>query len=576
MSSSDAVAEYIQRLTTFDQVKDINANVFTENREVIEAVINDNNVDGELLSKNDFVTMENELVNDEGMRISSTHTTTIAVQNSTVTYPHFEPDTGELKNAMVVQGNVPVSLYLSQTSAGLDADIQAALDKQLRFGLDSAAGVMKNCIAAHNIIHSLLLSALMFFRSKIVENGSSLADNEEGKIMAICRIANTLIEISSLLQEAKKVSYKLVDESETKNEEEGDASSVAVGEKYLTKTKLPAKCNFCNVAGHGPTPVVGQFSDKLRKEYLTRNEDIIKKKRNAVQKGGLNDIFITRSSGASLKAASVAIQYNYAVNNGERSSIECAFKRAKFDSQIGQLIQNNMDSRIQEAPEEVVEHTDEIAGSNAVAESSETNPSPEQVATNENEEQSDMTLNEISGVDLEEFVKRVFPQFTDEENNIMSEEEMMKTLIEVPNNADQVAAGEEKESNVEKVSQPLVKKLKLQRIQDQLTPPQLELTRPLPFISPLRSPAPPPPTGPSYGEMVNPLPLSVGSVLEPSQAETDRVASEIRTLEMMGQSPSLPAIRGRDRQNRASMKKFVKKSRSIFDTDSEADESSQF
>ncbi len=44
---------------------------------------------------------------------------------------------------------------------------------------------MKNCIAVHNIIHSLLLSVLTHFKVKILEGGSSLGENEEGKVMAI-------------------------------------------------------------------------------------------------------------------------------------------------------------------------------------------------------------------------------------------------------------------------------------------------------------------------------------------------------------------------------------------------------
>lgn len=112
-----------------------------------------------------------------------------------------------------------------------------------------------------------------------------------------------------------------------------------------------------------------------------------------------------------------------------------------------------------------------------------------------------------------------------------------------------------------------------------LSPGFVELTRPLPLISPIHSPVPQrqtlvvetaPALPPVYLQKMKPLPLIsplrsppatalVGSVLEPSQSETERIASEMRRLEMLGYSPSLPAIRDRDRQNRASMGTVVKK-----------------
>ena len=588
-SSNDAVSDYIQHLYDFDQVRDITASVFTDNRDVIEAVFNDNNIDGELLSKNDFVTMENELADDEGRRVSSMHTTTLAVKNSIMTSPLFVPETGELENAMVVQGNVPVSMYLDQTTANLGADIQAALAKQLRFGLDSAAGVMKNCIAAHNVIHSLLLSALMYFRAKIVESRSSLADNEEGKVMAICRIADTLAEISSLVQEAKKVSYNFADKGEAKNGEgKRGASSVVVGEKYidLTRAKLPAKCNFCNVAGHGPTPIVGQFLERLQEEYIKRNDDMVKEKRSAVQKGGLSDIFITRSSGApqannniASKAASAAIQHNYAVNTGERSSIECAFKRAKFDSQVGHLMQSYTDSRIR------------------------------QLEYHQQQQQQQQQQQETPGQTCaitEERERRDECRYEVERDSEAAKDNGERINLPEENRGEQpnfrVVQGIDA-----KAPQSLVQNVIMQQLQDQLAPPQLkttaaaaaaaaesavpadytELTRPrppLPLVSPILSPAPQrqevpaaaaaesavPALPPDYIEKMKLPPLLspirspsattlVGSVLEPSQSETERVASEIRRLEMLGYSPSLPAIRGRDRQNRASMGAAVKK-----------------
>ena len=589
-SSNDAVSDYIQHLYDFDQVRDITASVFTDNRDVIEAVFNDNNIDGELLSKNDFVTMENELADDEGRRVSSMHTTTLAVKNSIMTSPLFVPETGELENAMVVQGNVPVSMYLDQTTANLGADIQAALAKQLRFGLDSAAGVMKNCIAAHNVIHSLLLSALMYFRAKIVESRSSLADNEEGKVMAICRIADTLAEISSLVQEAKKVSYNFADKGEAKNGEgKRGASSVVVGEKYidLTRAKLPAKCNFCNVAGHGPTPIVGQFLERLQEEYIKRNDDMVKEKRSAVQKGGLSDIFITRSSGApqannniASKAASAAIQHNYAVNTGERSSIECAFKRAKFDSQVGHLMQSYTDSRIR------------------------------QLEYHQQQQQQQQQQQETPGQTCaitEERERRDECRYEVERDSEAAKDNGERINLPEENRGEQpnfrVVQGIDA-----KAPQSLVQNVIMQQLQDQLAPPQLkttaaaaaaaaesavpadytELTRPrppLPLVSPILSLAPQrqevpaaaaaaesavPALPPDYIEKMKLPPLLspirspsattlVGSVLEPSQSETERVASEIRRLEMLGYSPSLPAIRGRDRQNRASMGAAVKK-----------------
>nr|BDT63203.1 MAG: wsv131-like protein [Hemigrapsus takanoi nimavirus]GBG35359.1 wsv131-like protein [Hemigrapsus takanoi nimavirus] len=619
LHSNGAVADYIKRLYNFDQAREITANVFTDNRDVIEAVINDNNVDGELWSKNDFVTMENELVDDEFRRVSSTHTTTMAVNDSTVKSPLFDLNTGELENAMVVQGNVPVSVYLDQTPAGLAADVKAALAKQLSFGLDSAAGVMKNCIASHNVIHSLLLSALMYFRKKIVENGSSLADNEEGKVMAICRIADTLAEISSLIQEAKKISYNLADEGEAKKGGGGrGVSSAVVGEKYidLTRAKLPAKCKFCNVAGHGPTPIVGQFSDRLQKEYIKRNYDIVKEKRSAVQKGGLTDIFITRSSGApqannsiASKAASAAIQHNYAVNTGEQSSIECAFKRAKFDSQVGHLMQNYMDSRIRQ-----LEYQQQQQQYYYEQQQQQETPGQTYIVTEErkkedecryeivrNSEQKENKEEEEceSGTDETTESSAIAPSSVTkqkEKEESLSPERDNASQVEVVEVAAAVAAKDNGERinlpdknggdqpnfrivqrNNAKTPQSLARNAIMQQYLDQRAPPHLKTA--VETVSLIHSPAPQrqapvaessPALPPSYLEKIKPLPsLSpirsppstalVGSVLEPSQSETERVASEIRSLEMLGYSPSLPAIRGRDRQNRASMGMAVKK-----------------
>ena len=631
-SSNDAVSDYIQHLYDFDQVRDITASVFTDNRDVIEAVFNDNNIDGELLSKNDFVTMENELADDEGRRVSSMHTTTLAVKNSIMTSPLFVPETGELENAMVVQGNVPVSMYLDQTTANLGADIQAALAKQLRFGLDSAAGVMKNCIAAHNVIHSLLLSALMYFRAKIVESRSSLADNEEGKVMAICRIADTLAEISSLVQEAKKVSYNFADKGEAKNGEgKRGASSVVVGEKYidLTRAKLPAKCNFCNVAGHGPTPIVGQFLERLQEEYIKRNDDMVKEKRSAVQKGGLSDIFITRSSGApqannniASKAASAAIQHNYAVNTGERSSIECAFKRAKFDSQVGHLMQSYTDSRIrqleyhqqqqqqqqqqQETPGQTCAITEERErrdecryeverDSEAAKDNGERINLPEE---NRGEQPNFRVVQGIDAKAPQSLVQNVIMQQLQDQ----LAPPQLKTTAAAAAAAESAVPADYTELTRPRPPLPLVSPILSPAPQRQEVPAAAaaaaaesvvpadytELTRPrppLPLVSPILSPAPQrqevpaaaaaaesavPALPPDYIEKMKLPPLLspirspsattlVGSVLEPSQSETERVASEIRRLEMLGYSPSLPAIRGRDRQNRASMGAAVKK-----------------
>ncbi len=102
----------MQLIYAFDQVRDITANVFTDDKDVIKAAIDDNNVDGDLWSKKDFVTMENELVDDDGRRVLNTHTTTVTVKNPLVKSPFFDPDTRRLKKAMVVQGNVPVSVWM--------------------------------------------------------------------------------------------------------------------------------------------------------------------------------------------------------------------------------------------------------------------------------------------------------------------------------------------------------------------------------------------------------------------------------------------------------------------------------
>ena len=629
VSSNDAVADYMQRLYALGEVRGITANVFTGNRDVIEAIIGDNNVDGELWSKNDFVTMENELADDEGRRVSSIHTTTLAVKNSTLTSPFFDSDTGELENAMVVQGNVPASVYLDQTSADLDTDIQAALAKQLSFGLDSAAGVMKNCIAAHNVIHSLLLSALVYFRAKIVESGSSLADNEEGKIMTIYRIAHTLAEISSLVQEAKKVSYNLA--NETRNG--GDA---VIGEKYIDLTELPVKCIFCNDVDHGPTPIVGQFSDRLRREYIKRNGDIIKKKRNDVQRGGLTDFFITSGANIASKAASTAIQHNYAVNTGERSSIECAFKRAKFDSQVGHLMESYMDSRIRQ--NETSEQSSCVITDEVVREHEEKAPiREEKVLSPERDNAIKIVAAEVSLSDEnkeEQSVKQNLIMQRSQNPLQLAPESSSDKLIRppAPQRQESTLPAELTRLPVSPIHSPRqdsalppglvemvrpppppVSPIHSPRQESALPPGLVEMMRPLPPpVSPIHSPRqdsalppglvemmrpPPPPVSPIHSprqdsalppglvEMmrlppppVSPIhsprqesalppgltkpsspPTSVGSVLEPSQSETERIASEIRRLEMLGYSPSLPAIRGRDHQNRASMKTTVKK-----------------
>ena len=669
-SSTDAVAGYIQRLNTLGQVEDITTNAFTHNIDEIKHANKINNIDDEPWSKNDFVTMENELSDDNGNRVSSMPTTTLAVRTSDLKSPFFDPDTGELVNAMVVQGNVPFSAYLDQALTDLDADILTALTKQLNFGLDSAAGVMKNCIAAHNVIHSLIVSVLMYFREKIVENRSSLADNEEGKVMAICRIADTLSEISSLIQEAKRVSYKLADD--------GGVSTTVVGERYIDpiRAKQPAKCNFCSVAGHGPTPIVGHFLDRLQKEYIKRNVDIVKEKRSAVQKGGLTDIFITRSSGVpqaiASKAASAAIQHNYAANTSERTTIECAFKRAKFDSQVSHLMRRYTDSK-----------TRQFEYQYGLQEQQESPGRTEKIDERKSEHEEEVTTKS----------RAVSPKEKENEGFLTPERENASVRMYLPDE------NEEKQPNVQQIfaksSQFLTPNLTMQRFQDQLAPPQLETTvettlssgstepiRPLPphsftgslspplspihspepqvqqtsvaesgatllsyyadryshyakrysyyadaykqasaaesgdallsyyadryshyskrysyyadayaelilqsrpsslpHISPIHSPEPQrrgpvvetgPISHPSYDEQVKPSLLSpihsppIGSVLEPSQSETDRIASEIRGLERLGFSPSLPAIRGRDRQNKASMEKeFDSRSRYI-------------
>ena len=558
-SPNDTENKYIALLNSFDNVRDITTKVFTDDTYEIETEIINNNIDNDLWSINDFVTMENQLVNKEGKRVSSMCTTSSVVKNSDINPPTFNPDTGELENAMIVQGNVPVSSYLKQVKN--DDDIKKALAKQLRFGLDSASGVMKNCIAAHNVIHSLLLSLLVYFRTKIVKS-SFFVDNEEGNVMMFCRIMDTLAEISAVIKKAKNISYKLADGGGLKD-------SVIVGEKYidLTRAKLPSKCTFCNITGHGTTPIVEQFSDRLQKEYIKRNKSIIEEKRNAVQKGGLTDIFITRSGNA---ASTAAIQHNY---DAEQSSMECAFKRAKFDSQVDYLIKKSysedipkpIDAKPPQSQTLIMQYQDQLAPPPQLditvpTESSIGSPSHSEEITNEPSPifklvqrtdakppqshtqklimqyrdqlapppQLDITAPaELSEKKIEEFVKKNLPQFIDKDKNILSEEAMMKVLT-----------------------------------QDKELPTYIEMMRPLPFLSPISPNVLESETEKIASEMgreIPPISPTIASVLEPSQSETEKIASDIHKFEMLGYSPSLPAILDRDRRNRTSMRMAVKK-----------------
>ncbi|KAK3894161.1 hypothetical protein Pcinc_002069 [Petrolisthes cinctipes] len=232
-----------------------------------------------------------------------------------------------------VIGNVPVDSHLDMSALNLDPDLREAITKQLRFELDAASDIIKNYIASHNVMHSFAFSALRLFSDRINEKRGAWTDQEEGNFMAVCRVVDTCADVAVLIKEAKTTMANIMDK------EIGGDAPVVVGSKYIESTVTgkgggPTRCNLCGDVGHGSTPILGQFSDRLRKEYTKRNEYAVKEKKRKQMSEGMCDMFVVRSAAkggecfaADTTASTRAVQQNIHGLNEDTSSIENARRR---------------------------------------------------------------------------------------------------------------------------------------------------------------------------------------------------------------------------------------------------------
>lgn len=354
-SANDAVAEYLAKLYSFDSVQDnetVNANLFTDDREAVTKVVENNIVD-ELWSEADFLTSENILSDGPGQqRISSLHSITLLTKSSKITTPSFLESVNKEGNEDVQLtglwkslGATPVDMEFQD--GVLDDESLEAVKKQLFFGTDVAAEVMKNCIASHNVIYSFLYSLLQFLRAKVVES-ECFHDDAKGKDMLVCRIIEVCAEIVALIQESKKAtSSSLIHKADAVLTEA--AYLKAVG-KRKSVTALPPKCQYCKTTGHGYTPILGQFSSAIRNEYRKRNEIQITEYKN-VHKTVIPDNFITRSALPNKKKAGkvemAASQTSEFIDPIESRNIKRALRRATFNNQVTSLLTDYLDSKKQ-------------------------------------------------------------------------------------------------------------------------------------------------------------------------------------------------------------------------------------
>ena len=353
-SANDAVAEYLDNLYSFDSVQDnetANAKVFTEDRKVVTTVV-EKNIIGELWSEADFLTSENILSDGPGQqRISSLHTVTLLTKNSKLTTPSFSFDNEDVQLSGLWKslGATPSadSMVFPDNSVDDDKSLEA-VKRQLVFGTDVAAEVMKNCIASHNVIYSFLYSLLQFFRTKVVES-EYFDDDAKGQDMMVCRVIEVCAEILALIQESKKATSSSLDMSKCSDVNKADA--VLTEAAYLKATgAIPPKCRYCKTGGHGYSPILGQFNSAIRKEYWKRNEKQINEFKDA-HKTVTPDNFITRSAPPNRKRAgkveTVASQSNEFICPTESSNIECALRKATFNSQVTSLMRDYLDSQKQ-------------------------------------------------------------------------------------------------------------------------------------------------------------------------------------------------------------------------------------
>nr|BDT63144.1 MAG: wsv131-like protein [Sicyonia whispovirus] len=156
--------------------------------------------------KDDFITSENVISDPEsGVRVSTLGALDVILQECEVRQPSVSDDGQMLRDVETAFG-LPTSEILLVPEAvrgAMDGAAGETVDCQTKFGFDPAAEILKNCCAAHTVMHSVLRSSLLLLRDKVEVWGSGSLERD-GQEISLCSAVEVLGQVCSVLEEAKK------------------------------------------------------------------------------------------------------------------------------------------------------------------------------------------------------------------------------------------------------------------------------------------------------------------------------------------------------------------------------------